>query len=218
MVNLPLVADELALRAVALTRNDPGFLHNIGVDRKGSNDIRVNGGRGSLVWTPSEDTTFSLMGMRQANHTADSAFAYSDLGRYRRDSRFLTEADYDISIFSARLDQATPIGELTAIVSSNKKTHDLHSDASLTNAARAYLAPDAAIDSNELMKIRMDTVELRLTSPTSDRFEWLVGAMHSNTGMKSETNTSSEGAYDILSAIQPDAEYDGTDNFNRIYS
>src|SRR5690606_30812110 len=40
----------------------------------------------------------------------------------------------------------------------------------------------------------------------------------SYTDMHSESITSSVGVYDILSAIQPDAEDVDTDNFNRLYS
>ncbi|MDR8085019.1 TonB-dependent receptor plug domain-containing protein, partial [Acinetobacter baumannii] len=38
MVNAPLIKDQLAVRFVASRRDLPGYLDNIGINRKGSND------------------------------------------------------------------------------------------------------------------------------------------------------------------------------------
>lgn len=223
MVNLPLVSDVLALRVVALTRSDPGFLDNKGTGEQGSTDITVSGARGSLVWTPSESTTISLLGMYQNHEIEDQTFSQSLQGEYARYSLFPARADYDIRLLSGRLDHGFDFGDLTAIVSRSNKTHELHSDVSFSSALREAVLPGGLpegtpIDSTEYMDITMDTVEIRLASPSSERLEWLVGAMYATSDRDVHTFTSAEGAYALLSPLRPGREYDGTDNVDRTYN
>lgn len=217
MLNLPLIADRLALRVVALKRSDAGYLDNTGTGRQGSTDVGVSGGRGSLVWTPDEATTLTLMGMYQRNLTDDQNNAHSAQGRYARYTLFPTEADYDIGLLSARLERSFDAGELTAIVSQNRKSHELHSDVSLTSSLRSLL-PGKAIDATEYMDITMRTAELRFASPANEHFEWLLGGMYSVSDRDTHTYTRADGAYAILSQARPAAEYDGSDNVNRTFS
>ncbi|MCL7714839.1 TonB-dependent receptor [Stenotrophomonas mori] len=217
MVNLP-VSETLALRIVGLTRMDAGYLDNTGTGDKGSTDVSVNGGRASLVWQPSDATTLSLMGMYQVLKGDDQNYAHSAQGKYARNSLLLARTDYDISLFTARLEHAFDGADLTAIVSRDKKTHELHSDVSRTSALRPFLPVDTPIDATEYMDIDMRTAEVRLASPADGRWEWLVGGMYTTADRDTRTFTSAEGAYGILSKVRPEAEYDGTDNVVRGYS
>lgn len=44
MVNLPLVEDKLAVRAVATYRDQPGYIDNVGVGVRGSNSMETLSG------------------------------------------------------------------------------------------------------------------------------------------------------------------------------
>src|SRR3546814_8912790 len=65
MVNVPIITDKLAVRLVALQRYDAGYLDNTLLGEDGSNDLRVRGLRGSIVFTPTETTRISALSMYQ---------------------------------------------------------------------------------------------------------------------------------------------------------
>jgi iron complex outermembrane recepter protein len=74
MVNVPIIEDQLAVRLVAFQRFDAGYLDNTGTGVDGSNDLRVRGLRGSLVWTPTDKTTFSVLSMYQEYDLDDQTY------------------------------------------------------------------------------------------------------------------------------------------------
>ena len=58
MINLPLVTDQLAIRATGYIGNDGGFIDNIGkVNKKNANSNYTEQGRIALRWRPSPDFT-----------------------------------------------------------------------------------------------------------------------------------------------------------------
>ena len=67
MINIPIVADKLAVRANFYTGNDGGFIDNIGVvNRQNANSNRSTQARVAARWTPDERLT------------VDAAFTYED--------------------------------------------------------------------------------------------------------------------------------------------
>lgn len=218
MVNIPIIQDELAVRLVGNVRMDPGYLDNKGTGKKGSTDVTVGGLRGSAVWIPDDATRMSLLAMYQRNHTDDALYAHSNQGEYAKYSVFPAESDYDVRLISGRYERDLGFGDLTAILSNSHKTHDLHSDVSLSNALRTSLPAGTPIDSNEVMDITMNTGELRFASKPGDRFDYLIGGMFTVTDMSSHTFSSAPGGTAAAKLRQPTAEYDDSDNFSRIFS
>src|SRR3546814_2295221 len=74
MVNVPIVTDKLAVRLVALQRYDAGYLDNTLLGEDGSNDLRVRGLRGSIVFTPTETTRISALSMYQEYDLDDQTY------------------------------------------------------------------------------------------------------------------------------------------------
>src|SRR3546814_3091757 len=68
MVNVPIVTDKLAVRLVALQRYDAGYLDNTLLGEDGSNDLRVRGLRGSIVFTRSEEHTSELQSLMRISY------------------------------------------------------------------------------------------------------------------------------------------------------
>lgn len=60
MVNIPIIEDKLALRAVGFSRQDPGFIDNITLGKEDMNDVNTTGGRVALLWAPND--TFTATG------------------------------------------------------------------------------------------------------------------------------------------------------------
>jgi len=67
-VNIPLIPDQLALRASASTRDDPGWISDIDGE-KNVNAAQVQAGRLALLWTPAANFSLELTAMSQVRHS-----------------------------------------------------------------------------------------------------------------------------------------------------
>src|SRR3546814_3156835 len=72
--DLPIITDKLAVRLVALQRYEAGYLDNTLLGEDGSNDLRVRGLRGSIVFTPTETTRISALSMYQEYDLDDQTY------------------------------------------------------------------------------------------------------------------------------------------------
>ncbi|HEY0685716.1 MAG TPA: TonB-dependent receptor [Steroidobacter sp.] len=215
MFNLPLIADKLAMRIVGSTRNDAGYVDNVGTGVEGSNDTEVNGVRASVVFSPSEMTTLSLLSLYQENQLEDFQTVQSTFGPYHRSTRFPVPSEYTIELHSLRLDQDVSFANLTVLASTHDKDHILDSDVSLSNAVRNFV-PNGVL-SREDFTTTMRTIEARLSSKDGGALKWVFGAMYSDTESEVATLSIAPGGADALAARYNPALLQG-DLFNRSYS
>ena len=227
MVNIPIKQDVFAIRAVAQYRDDPGYLDNIGLGRDGSNDVSVSGGRLSMVLTPSENTTLTWLSLLQTTDSDDNSYRIPALGDLVRDTAVAEFTDTDIALHSLRLDQDFGWANFTALASYQKKQQDWRFD---YTPIRVFYNADLDLDLTSPLYINSGgesegrSIELRLTSPSGGRFEWLLGAMYFDTDKFLYEAIGAEGAataFDNSSlygpgagaVIAPDGEI-----FNAFYS
>ena len=227
MVNIPIKQDVFAIRAVAQYRDDPGYLDNIGLGRDGSNDVSVSGGRLSMVLTPSENTTLTWLSLLQTTDSDDNSYRIPALGDLVRDTAVAEFTDTDITLHSLRLDQDFGWANFTALASYQKKQQDWRFD---YTPIRVFYNADLDLDLTSPLYINSGgesegrSIELRLTSPSGGRFEWLLGAMYFDTDKFLYEAIGAEGAataFDNSSlygpgagaVIAPDGEI-----FNAFYS
>ena len=59
MLNLPLVEDQLALRVIAYSQDEDGFIDNATLGLSDINDVENQGGRATLRWTPTDQLTIT---------------------------------------------------------------------------------------------------------------------------------------------------------------
>ena len=123
MINIPLVADQLALRIVAMQRSDAGYLDNPGIGVNGSNDFRTRGLRGSIVAHLGETTKVSFLSSYQDSKLDDQT--YLDLGKpYVRNLPRAETQKTDFWMSSLRLDQEFgDFANLTVLGSITKKNN-----------------------------------------------------------------------------------------------
>ncbi|MFC4312337.1 TonB-dependent receptor domain-containing protein [Steroidobacter flavus] len=216
MFNLPLIADKLAVRIVGSTRYDAGYVDNVGTGVDGSNDTEVKGVRASIVFTPSEMTTLSLLSLYQENQLDDFQTVQSTYGRYHRSTRFSVPSEYTMELHSLRLDQDVSFANLTVLASTHDKDHVLDSDVSLSNAVRNFV-PNGVL-SREDFTTTMRTIEARLSSKDDGgALKWVFGAMYSDTESKVATLSIAPGGNAALAARYNPALLQG-DLFNLGYS
>jgi iron complex outermembrane receptor protein len=177
MVNLPLVTDKLAVRAVFVYRDDGGYIDNIGTGRKDANSTLIRGGRAELLWTPVESTKISYLYLKQTEDTADNGYEEPALAGSLAKKTLLPEAsEFKTTLNNLRLDQDLGFAILTAMGTYHQKSQYSISDLTPTfgplfgNQLSPIGGPQSA-DSNGT------TFEVRLASPADRRFSYLVGVM-----------------------------------------
>ncbi len=199
MVNLPIVTDKLAVRLVALQRFDAGYLDNTLLGEDGSNDLRVRGLRGSIVFTPTESTRISALSMYQEYDLDDQTYVlFGPPKTFARATNVAEYQDTDFMLHSLRLEQDLGFATLTAVGSYTEKNADLAFDNSI------FGGNDPRTNTPELAsgrgKSKTDYGELRLASPDGGRFRWLIGANYTRLRSNATDGTYIEGISDYIDA------------------
>ncbi len=206
MVNLPIVTDKLAVRLVALQRVDAGYLDNTLLGKDGSNDLRVRGLRGSIVFTPTETTTISALSMYQEYDLDDQTYVlFGPPKTFDRATNVAEFQDTSFMLHSLKLEQDLGFATLTAIGSHTEKKANLAFDNSIFggNDPRTN-TPELA---SSVGKSKTDYAELRLASPDGGRFRWLIGANYTRLRSANTDGTYIEGIADYIDANP--GEFDG---------
>ncbi len=185
-VNLPLIADKLALRVSAFDRNDPGYIDDPQLGRKDVNSSRVSGGRAALLWNATDALTVNLTGMVQLMRSNGSDYVdydpftgrplYGDLTheRYLHDEYFTSR----YAVYNADVQWDLGWAKLLSSTSYSKLQNG--GDFDLTNSYGPLLSealgrPNTGFDNPLIVHGNKLTEELRLTSSDNDRLEWQIG-------------------------------------------
>jgi outer membrane receptor protein involved in Fe transport len=79
MLNLPIVAGRLALRAVGYGSIDGGYIDDVGLGRRDVNRTRIYGGRAALLWEPGDRWQLEIGGIAQYLMGRDGQYAMRGL-------------------------------------------------------------------------------------------------------------------------------------------
>lgn len=205
MVNVPIVQDELAISGSYSQRETPGYIDNILTGKEDVNDAVQKGGRVALLWQPDTRLTVELSGLWQSVDSDSIGIAYEGMGNtpLAPGAPFLsTNAQLpepftsDFQFYSGTIAYDLGFAELSSTTSYSELEILETSDAS-----RIYgvIWGGLAIYPATLHQKKW-TEEVRLTSATSDKFEWLLGFFYTN-----EDNTHDQivHAFDASGEILP---------------
>jgi len=85
VINIPVIQDRLGVRLLAYEQNVPGYIDNVALGVKNINHGLVDGGRLSVLFQPTDQLTFSAIGIYQnARYNAGSG-AVASLGDLKSD-------------------------------------------------------------------------------------------------------------------------------------
>lgn len=184
MVNLPLIADKLAVRATAFDRTDPGYVDDAGLGKKDVNESRVKGGRIALLWTPTDKTSVRLMTLAQnlngdgspnvALDPLSNKPVYGDLQQRAAATTGTFGGRYRLSNATLKSD----FGWSSMTASSSYSTLDARSQPDDTPLL--YLGPPTATIQTNTVRQTKATQELRLQSPSNQTVEWLGGVFYTH--------------------------------------
>lgn len=173
MVNIPLVEDKFAIRAVALQRFDAGYLNNITTGKDDAQDFTTKGARLSAVYTPGESTKLSWLTMYQKGDLEDQT--YLILGTRDRDTSVLEPHITEFIIHSLRLDQDLGATRFTMLGSYATKDGRPTFDSTTS----CYLQGCIPTEFNSHVESRATHFEARLASnDTESRMSWIFGGAY----------------------------------------
>ncbi|MCJ2188680.1 TonB-dependent receptor [Novosphingobium beihaiensis] len=187
MINVPLIDDKLAIRAVGSYKNQPGFIDNITLGRDDVNEQRTKSGRVMLRAKPTEDLTLDLMFMAQDQKGSINNYFLAS-GSYKANFEALQPLNDRTRIVSGTA--AWDLGPVTATLVGSHSYRDFNYSYDITAFFRTYaeLVPSLAdafnaqapsvANSSQITKT--DTVELRFSSNGSDVLDWTAGLFYSN--------------------------------------
>ncbi|PZN97420.1 MAG: TonB-dependent receptor [Alphaproteobacteria bacterium] len=199
MVNIPL-GDMLAFRASGFYRKNRGVVDAVGLAGEGVDDNASYGGRASLLLKASDRLSIRLSALLQ-NIEVDSPSSFtvdpltlrpvnpitggSTGGQRQRYQRYPETNNIDYRLYSGTIDWDLDFANLTSVTSYATQDQVQLNDFSTTGArgtAQAVYGPGAtntvglAFQSD--VAVEKFTQEVRLASPDSETFEWLIGAYY----------------------------------------
>ncbi len=200
MINLPLIQDRLAVRAVATYRERAGYIDNIGVGVPDSNSMETVGGRLSVEWKPTDAVSISALSLYFESENDDAFTAFTTLPDLQRSTRLLEPFRSTAEIHSLRGDVDLGWASLTVQgAHSEKSTHNV---TDFTNTFGGLL--NRIPTQIPLIAERASTgdlIEARLTSNGDTDFQWLVGASYFDSRIDLPSYSEFAGAAALIESL-----------------
>jgi len=200
MLNVPIVTDTFAVRGVYVYRDIGGFIDNIGTGQKDANRTLIRGGRIEATWKPGPNTTINYLFLDQTENTRDLGYAEPALaGKYAKTSLIPETANFGTKIHNLRLDQDFGFATLTATATYHQKTQDTLQDQ--TAVFGGFFPGASLVTVGQPATSTGQTYEVRLASPSGDRFEYVVGLYYDNTKEKVRNIGAGTGITNSIEAV-----------------
>ena len=192
LISAPLIPGKLAVSLSGAYRRQPGYVDNVQTGQRDQNDYRQYGGRASLLFQPTDPLTIQLSAIYQNIKSDNNAQIVEDLDTERRIGDGLSNNNFfdepfskDFQYYSGTIDYDVGFATITSASSYSTSDTVQLQDGSRTFGVLFPLLTGGAIGPGLSpftlsLSLKKFTQELRLTSPSDDRFEWLVGAFYTN--------------------------------------
>lgn len=135
VLNVPLIENTLAARAVIWSDNGGGYIDKKpgnGKDLKNVNDVKVNGAKLSFGWQPTDALNIEFSGLHQKSEVDDSQYFEFDEGEYNNVSPTAEPFEAEIDLFSLLAAYDLSAGTVTATASYMERDMFLSRDSTPT--------------------------------------------------------------------------------------
>lgn len=167
MINVPVIADRIALRVVGYKQVEGGYIDNVTLGQRNTNKAKIEGARATLEIDPGDDWRITAMGILQNIDTRDGQYTQSGLPRLTRAASIAQPHDNDFRGANLVVGKSWEALELVSSFGIVQHTLDERFDPS------SQLGAGTAYDRSE--RIRMVTQETRLSSRPGARVSWVGG-------------------------------------------
>jgi outer membrane receptor protein involved in Fe transport len=204
VINLPLTKNRLALRAVAYSAIEGGWVDNIGRNHNANSSI-TQGGRASLLWEPADRWGVEITGVTQDINARDSQYVDAPGDDRDRSTGIAEPTDNDVRIGTITI--RAPLNDMTATVTSSATHQDLFYRLEATPVSSQFGLEGVSLFSDR-RQYRTYNLEARL-SP--DDGVWVMGFAYlkakSGNIAKIESATQSKIAETRLRAVSEYAAF-----------
>lgn len=172
MLNIPLAEDTMALRVVGFSRNEDGYIDNVGTGVKNANSLKSWGGRATLLWEPTDRLSAQMRLSREESTPEDSSLVNPDLGKDKRRSDRPDKFTGTMTNYNLTLGYQFDGVKLTS--------------SSTWSDYKALFNVDLAGTYNQALAFALDgpgenrtfVQEVRLVSDTEGPLDWVLGGFH----------------------------------------
>ncbi|MDF7774800.1 TonB-dependent receptor [Sphingomonas sp. AOB5] len=173
MVNVPLVSDTLALRAVGYYRHEEGYIDNVGTGVKNANTLKGYGGRAVLLFKPTDRFSVRLMAAYEDSGPEDASLTSPALGDRKRSSVRPDRYTSKTQVYNGTLEYDFDWARLTSSTTYSVNEGDFDVDLGGTfNLAIPFLMDDD-------YQTKTFVQETRLVSASRGTgFEWVIGGFY----------------------------------------
>jgi outer membrane receptor protein involved in Fe transport len=172
-VNVPIVDDRFGVRVAVVRRSDPGYLDNVGTGEKNTNTHHVTAVRGNALLKLTDDFKLSYFFLYDRAHNGDGFYSFPEEGKLVRDTEYNETATFTNRVHNLKLDGDLGFASLLVSLADLRKTQTGTYDNTPYYDGPTYGVNDAHNHSQ--------IAEIRLTSKSGQRFEWLVGGYFGRT-------------------------------------
>lgn len=174
MMNVPVVEDHLAVRAVGYYNSFGGWIDNVTTGGKNVNRVRNYGGRIMVGWEPIENLDFLATAMKERTQPRELTYENYQGADYVSSNPARQYNDVDTTLYSLTANYTMPWATLTTSTSYLRRKANLQRD--FTRIARAVTGLDAVGTLTNKWKSHNFNQEIRLASNGDQPFQWLIGA------------------------------------------
>jgi iron complex outermembrane recepter protein len=172
MVNVPLVEDKLAFRFVGFSRNEEGYVDNVGTGIDKSNALESWGGRGTFLWEASDRLSMQLRFSREESTPEDSSLINPARGMDTRRSDRPDKFSGVMTNYNLTVDYQFDAAKLTSSSTLSDFDALFHVDLAGTFNQTIPFALDADAWDETFVQ------EMRLVSDTGGSFDWVLGGFY----------------------------------------
>ncbi|QXQ05383.1 TonB-dependent receptor [Sphingosinicellaceae bacterium] len=206
MINVPIVADTLAVRVSGFYQDNAGWIDNPARGIRNENSSVQKGARAALFWRASDRLAIKASALLQDIRSDGNAAVQLDagtlqptIGRYSRAHVLAEPYDQKLRFYSVTADWDVDFATVTSASSWSRSRNISIVDESALYGPLFPLfdpaAPAGGLSAFTLdVKLNKFTQELRIASSTSDHFEWLVGGFYTNENVLNRQALSAQNA------------------------
>lgn len=163
MLNIPLIEDKLAIRAVLFSRDENGFIDNVSYNGEDINDVDATGGRLIARWNVSDETTLTATYINQDQVIGGGFHVNANLDDLQTAIASAEPFVDNQNIWNLVIEHEFSWADLVYSYSNYEREAEYNFDAAGFNAVQFQPQDSEA-----------ETHELRLTGG-QDKFDWTVG-------------------------------------------
>jgi outer membrane receptor protein involved in Fe transport len=179
VVNLPLIEDKAALRAVVYDENDGGYIDNATVRKSNVDSTTRLGGRSALRLLLGQDWIVTLAATAQSINTNDTQYVDRRLGRNHIANHIAEASNNNFGQASLTLERNAAWGDVKSTTAVTRHAFFDQTDAS--NALLLFGAANARVGAyDEPTTISRIVEDAVVTSPNAGRLRWLAGVFGSS--------------------------------------